>query len=184
MAHFRSYSHCLGSHRRQYWSMGRHAYLASQDEAQEIQVGYPYNHYLADSFSNLSAPLNITMTSRRIQEEKWLVEQMIHLYCRQQEGHTQLCPNCRKLLVYAHYRLDKCHYGGKKPTCKKCPTHCYQPEMKEKIKKVMRWAGPRMILHHPLATVKHLLREMVVRAVEYKTVKRMLSWKKVENGTD
>ena len=48
----------------------------------------------------------------------------------------------------------------------------------------MRWAGPRMILHYPLATVKHLLREMVVRAVEYKTVKRMLSWKKVENGTD
>lgn len=102
----------------------------------------------------------ITMENRRIEEEKMVVEQMIHLFCRKHEGHPELCPSCRELLNYAHSRLDRCCFGEDKPTCKKCPIHCYRPEMKEKIKQVMRWSGPRMILYHPLAAIKHLLREI------------------------
>ncbi|MBS7408387.1 MAG: nitrous oxide-stimulated promoter family protein, partial [Prevotellamassilia sp.] len=41
-----------------------------------------------------------------------------------------------------------------------CPIHCYRPEMKDKIRHVMRWAGPRMMVYHPFAAIKHLLREM------------------------
>ncbi|MDD6852029.1 MAG: nitrous oxide-stimulated promoter family protein [Bacteroidales bacterium] len=100
------------------------------------------------------------MENRRIEEEKMVVEQMIHLFCRKHEGHPELCPSCRELLNYAHSRLDRCCFGEDKPTCKKCPIHCYRPEMKEKIKQVMRWSGPRMILYHPLAAIKHLLREI------------------------
>ena len=47
------------------------------------------------------------MTSRRIKEEKLVVEQMICLYCQKHEGHAELCPSCRELLDYAHSRLDK-----------------------------------------------------------------------------
>ena len=101
----------------------------------------------------------MTMTSRRIKEEKLVVEQMICLYCQKHEGHAELCPSCRELLDYAHSRLDRCRYGENKHTCKKCPTHCYRPKMNEKIKMVMRWSGPRMILYHPFAAIKHLLRE-------------------------
>ena len=100
------------------------------------------------------------MNRKRIGEEKAVVEQMIRLYCRKHERHTELCPSCQELLDYAHSRLDRCRYGEEKTTCKKCPTHCYRPEMKEKIRKVMRWSGPRMILYHPIATIKHLLREI------------------------
>ena len=97
--------------------------------------------------------------NRRIEEEKKVVEQMIRLYCRNNEGNAKLCPSCIELLEYAHSRLERCRYGENKPTCKKCPTHCYRPEMKESIKKIMRWAGPRMIFHHPIAAIKHLIRE-------------------------
>lgn len=97
---------------------------------------------------------------KRVEEEKAVVEQMIRLYCRRKEGHNALCPECRELLDYASSRLERCRYGGKKPTCKKCPIHCYRPEMKERIKAVMRWAGPRMMLYHPAAAIKHLLRDL------------------------
>ena len=43
----------------------------------------------------------------------------------------------------------------------KCPIHCYKPEMKEKIREAMRYAGPGMILYNPVAAIKHLLREIV-----------------------
>ena len=92
-----------------------------------------------------------------IDAEKRVVEQMIRLYCRKRQGNTTLCPGCLQLLDYAIERLDRCSYGNDKPTCRKCPIHCYRPAMKSRIKTVMRWAGPRMILYHPLLAIKHLL---------------------------
>ena len=96
----------------------------------------------------------------RIEEEKAVVEQMIRLYCQKKEGNSLLCPSCKELLDYAHNRLERCRFGENKPTCQKCPIHCYRPEMKERIRIVMRWSGPRMLCYHPLAAIKHLLREM------------------------
>lgn len=100
----------------------------------------------------------MTTNGKHIEEEKKIVGQMIRLYCKQHEGHKKLCPSCQELLEYAYHRLDRCKYGEEKPTCQKCPIHCYKPEMKERIRKVMRWSGPRMILYHPITSIKHLLR--------------------------
>ena len=100
---------------------------------------------------------------RRIEEEKRVVEQMIRLYCRKCEGHDELCPSCKELLDYAHSRLERCRYGEHKPTCKRCPVHCYRPNMKERIRMVMRWSGPRMIIYHPIAAIQHLIREIIAR---------------------
>ena len=99
------------------------------------------------------------MNHQRIEEEKAVVEQMVRLYCRKKEGHASLCPECRELLVYAHARLSRCRFGKDKPTCRQCPIHCYRPDMKERVRAVMRWAGPRMLLYHPIDAVRHLLRE-------------------------
>ena len=71
-----------------------------------------------------------------------------------------LCPECSALLDYALRRLDSCRFGNGKPSCRKCPVHCYRADMRERIRTVMRWAGPRMIFHHPLAATRHLLREL------------------------
>lgn len=95
----------------------------------------------------------------RIEEEKKTIEQMIHFYCRHKEKNQTLCSACSELLKYAHQRLERCPFGERKKTCRQCPVHCYQREMRQRIKEVMRFAGPRMIWYHPLWTLRHLWRE-------------------------
>jgi hypothetical protein len=94
----------------------------------------------------------------RIRREKNTIAAMVRIYCKNHhEGHGQLCPECNELLEYAEMRLDKCPFQEKKTTCGKCPIHCYQPQMREKVKKVMRYAGPRMLLHHPVLAMQHAI---------------------------
>ena len=95
----------------------------------------------------------------RITQEKTTVEQMIRLYCRRKEGNDILCLACSELLDYAINRLDRCRFGPDKPTCRKCSVHCYSNEMQERIRTIMHWAGPRMMVYHPVEAVRHLLLE-------------------------
>lgn len=82
---------------------------------------------------------------------------MIGLYCRRKEGNRELCAECSRLLEYARARLERCPFGENKGCCRDCAVHCYSPEMRERIRAVMRFAGPRMILAHPIAALRHLL---------------------------
>jgi hypothetical protein len=81
---------------------------------------------------------------------------MIGLYCRRHHGEKELCGDCRELAAYAEGRTRKCPFGEEKPACSRCPTHCYRPEMKARIREVMRFAGPKMIYRHPLLAIRHL----------------------------
>ena len=94
---------------------------------------------------------------RRIAQEQRTVAKMIALYCHAQH-HTKggLCPECAKLLAYAQARISRCPFLPDKPTCAKFPVHCYQPAMRAHMRKVMRYAGPRMLLHDPVAAFQHL----------------------------
>jgi hypothetical protein len=83
---------------------------------------------------------------------------MIRLYCRaHRHGKEGLCPSCLEVDRYARTRLEKCPYGEAKPTCLNCPIHCYSPSMKERVREVMRWSGPRMIFRHPVLAIFHML---------------------------
>lgn len=87
------------------------------------------------------------------------VEAMILLYCRAHHGAVrELCEDCAGLLEYARERIEKCPFGKEKPVCNQCTVHCYKPESREQIKIVMRYAGPRMLLRHPLLAIRHLAR--------------------------
>ncbi|MFZ3102466.1 MAG: nitrous oxide-stimulated promoter family protein [Desulfitobacteriaceae bacterium] len=55
-----------------------------------------------------------------------------------------LCEDCQTLKNYAHKRLDRCQFGENKPTCGKCSVHCYKQAQRQKIIKVMKFAGPKM----------------------------------------
>ncbi len=95
---------------------------------------------------------------RRIKRERKTVEAMIRLYCRDHHGgEDELCPECGELLNYALARLDRCPFQENKPTCAKCPVHCYKPDRREKVRAVMRYAGPRMLRRHPVLAVLHLI---------------------------
>lgn len=74
---------------------------------------------------------------------------------RSHPGDASLCVDCRSLLDYALMRLDRCPYGDAKPVCTKCIVHCYRPAMREQIRLVMRYSGPRMLLAHPWLALLH-----------------------------
>ena len=95
-------------------------------------------------------------------KEQYVVEEMIRLYCRKNhEGYDRssgrMCPSCRQLSDYARLRSEKCPFMEEKTFCSNCKVHCYKPEMREKIRQVMRFSGPRMLLCHPFPAVWHVV---------------------------
>jgi hypothetical protein len=97
-------------------------------------------------------------SARRMQREARTIEAMIRIYCREQhQAGPALCAECSELLDYARRRLQKCPFQAGKTTCGKCPIHCYRPEKREQIRKVMRFVGPRMLLYHPFLGLMHML---------------------------
>ena len=96
------------------------------------------------------------MNKSRIEREKEVVSRMIELYCKKKLGLSAISDEYKTLEVYVHKRLDMCRFGDDKPACKRCPIHCYKPQMREKIRAIMRWAGPRMMIYDPIAAIRHL----------------------------
>jgi hypothetical protein len=103
--------------------------------------------------------------TRRLRREQHTVEIMVRLHCAAHhaqpattvtQGGGDLCPDCRALLDYSNVRVEKCHFGAEKPVCACCTVHCYRPEMREQIRTVMRYSGPRMTWRHPYLAVRHL----------------------------
>ena len=99
---------------------------------------------------------------KKRQKEQYVVEEMIRLYCRKNHANekwqgNQMCPDCQKLSDYAKQRSRKCPFMEEKTFCSNCKVHCYQPQMREQIRQVMRFSGPRMLLYHPLLAMWHLI---------------------------
>lgn len=68
-----------------------------------------------------------------------------------------LCSECGALLDYAITRSEHCPFMETKTFCSNCQVHCYRPDRREQIRQVMRFAGPRMMFHHPVAAIHHLV---------------------------
>ena len=96
----------------------------------------------------------------KILSEKKTVELMIHLYCRKKHGCKELCATCKFIKEYAFMRLEKCPFGDEKPACKACKVHCYQSQQREKIREIMRYSGPRMVLFYPTEYIRHKINEL------------------------
>ena len=107
---------------------------------------------------------NRTAGGAVISTQKRVVGDMVRYYCRShhkdREKSDGLCDECRELLRYAYTRLDKCPYGDSKPNCSSCRIHCYKRDMKEAIKAVMRYSGPRMIFYAPGDMFVYLARKI------------------------
>lgn len=95
-----------------------------------------------------------------LERERRTLRTMLTLYCHGQHGSNgaKLCTDCTGLWDYAQQRLDRCPFGETKGPCSKCTVHCYKSEMRDRIRQVMRYAGPRMFKRHPLQALRHLVR--------------------------
>lgn len=123
----------------------------------------------------------------RIAREKETVLHMISIFCKSkhknadketlrvelwsnskssiQDIEVKLCDDCLELQQYASKRLSLCRFGENKSTCANCTVHCYAPTQREKIKEVMRYAGPRMLWNHPILTIRHIMDGRVNRTL-------------------
>lgn len=97
-----------------------------------------------------------TLTGR-LKREHATLQCMTEIYCA--HHHTPYegkpCARCEYLLRYASVRLEKCPYGDKKPTCARCPVHCYKKQQRQQVRAIMRFAGPRMTWRHPWRSLTH-----------------------------
>ena len=78
----------------------------------------------------------------RIERDKATVRRMIELYCRRKLGLPGIVGEYAELADYAMRRLERCRFGEDKRT---------------QIRRIMRWAGPRMLIYAPLEALRHLL---------------------------
>ncbi|MEG0551698.1 MAG: nitrous oxide-stimulated promoter family protein [Vagococcus sp.] len=94
----------------------------------------------------------------KIYFEKKTVQAMIDIYYKQYKDDEHLIEK-EDVENYAMSRLNYCRFGEEKPTCKVCPVHCYKKSYKEKMQKIMRYSGPRMMIYHPVMSVEHFVKE-------------------------
>ena len=93
---------------------------------------------------------------KRIEKQKEVVSLMIKLYCNENHSSNKLCSCCEELQGYAYNRIDNCRHGDNKTSCAKCLTPCYKTDMRTKIKEVMRFSGPRLMIYRPNEFLRHI----------------------------
>ena len=87
----------------------------------------------------------MTVDEKRKLELKTMY-QIIGIYCHNKH-HTpkgQLCEACEQVWEYAEHRIE---------------TQCYAPNYREKIREIMRYGGPRMLLVSPIQVIRHMYLE-------------------------
>lgn len=107
--------------------------------------------------------------ARRREREMRTVSQMIALYCRKNHVRSvraevaycgePVCAECLELDAYAVERTRRCRKMDVKTSCEACGNHCYRAAEREKVRAVMRFSGPRMLVHHPVAAIRHLIKK-------------------------
>jgi len=56
------------------------------------------------------------------------IVKMLKMYCDSlHDTKKHICTDCQELLDYSGKRLSNCLFKNIKPTCSKCPVHCYNP---------------------------------------------------------
>jgi len=105
----------------------------------------------------MGSEIKYKMLAKR-EHDKELVFRMISIYCKNKhKTQLRLCNECEDLYNYAIKRLANCPFTETKTFCSSCPVHCYSPEMREKIRQVMRFSGPRLIFYSPRDVVFRLV---------------------------
>ena len=100
-----------------------------------------YKLILLKVFKSAMLYFMIMKKEERIIRDEKILRRFISVYCREKHGKKDcLCADCEALLTYALRRNEKCPLDPK-PQCKDCKIHCYKPEMRQKMREVMKFSG-------------------------------------------
>jgi len=106
----------------------------------------------------------------KLDKEIKVLKEMILLYCHRNhmiKNGEECCKECQELIEYGTLRVINCPFMETKTFCSNCKVHCYRPDMRERIRKVMRYSGPRIIFKHPRMAIWH-----VITSIKEKSKKR------------
>lgn len=98
-------------------------------------------------------------------DELKTIKFMISLYCKKNHrfemshciDKESMCGDCMGLFNYASQRIERCPHKETKTFCSVCKTHCYAPPMREKMREIMKFSGPRMMLYRPNLAISHIV---------------------------
>ena len=130
--------------------------------ARQVRIGAPIfqsvrSHRRTKRKDTVKKQESVPKELRAWEKEKQLIPVMIRKYCHgNHKTKGEVCEECKALTEYALFRLSKCPFKVNKQFCSFCKIHCYKPDMREKIKAVMKWSGPRMLFTHPVFVMKHV----------------------------
>ena len=111
---------------------------------------------------------SVLMPEELLRQEAATLEAMGAIYCKAHHAGEprvkgrKLCEECASVVDYAVQRTKYCP-NKRKGNCEDCSIHCYKPQMREAIRRFMRYAGPRMLLRHPIMAYRHLRKKLAGR---------------------
>lgn len=100
----------------------------------------------------------------RAAKDRATMEAIGQIYCRGNHdaalrGADAMCPECREAIERTLDRATACPHGHNH-NCEDCETHCQRGESQQQIKRIMRYAAPRMAFRHPLMTATYLRKKL------------------------
>jgi len=124
----------------------------------------------------MQRPWGTSSSSATLAKDLRTLSQFIGVYCDRRHGgavrapvdldglgvaglglrRRPLCDGCSKLLTHSCVKRMRCPYRHK-PSCKRCPSHCYHPTYRGQIREVMRFSGRHLVLSGRLDLLFHLL---------------------------
>lgn len=117
------------------------------------------------------------MSDRKVRKDTKTLADFVAIYCRANHADREreaastdaarlgvygrrppvLCEECSAHLAYGEKRRAYCPKDPK-PFCAHCDVHCYRADEAEWQRQMMRFAGPRSMLHgHAIDGIKHAL---------------------------
>ena len=92
-----------------------------------------------------------------VPKEKENIRKTFGKYCNDNHGTTdgKLCAKCTAVLSTVMIKISRCPYGIGKPICEQCETPCFGERFTNEFLAIMKGGQKKMLLSHPLMTVKH-----------------------------
>lgn len=109
-----------------------------------------------------------------IPKEKANIKKTFAVYCHSNHNtpNDKLCPKCTALLATVMTKMNRCPYGITKPICDRCEIPCFGTSQTREFRKIMSSTQKRMLLKHPIMTVKHKLASMGVDYAKHEQAKK------------
>ena len=99
------------------------------------------------------------MALPREDKDRKTLEAIGRIYCSAHHGDAKdaagLCASCRETVDATLERTVACPFNHE-GNCEDCKVHCQRGEAQDRIRRMMRYAAPRMAFRHPLMTLDYL----------------------------